>query len=151
MRDVDVVALGGLPDGLAIARLDFSAIDREFDRAHRAIPTSAGKCFITEVIELGAAWPRPQIEASRMATDNSFKSFSSQPRAAISLTAFSVPTRQGVHWPQLSSMKKRIRLRAACFMSSPSDSITTAAEPINLPYPSPPPKPIAISPTTPRT
>ena len=30
---------------------------------------------------------------------------------SISMRAFSVPTRQGVHWPQLSSSKKRIRLQ----------------------------------------
>src|SRR6185369_13452106 len=52
MRDVDAVALGGLPDGLAVARLDVGAVDRELDRAHRVIPTSEGKCFMTEVMEL---------------------------------------------------------------------------------------------------
>ena len=53
--------------------------------------------------------------------------------ALISLTAFSVPLRQGVHWPQLSSSKKRIRLRATAFMSSLSDRITTAWLPTKQP------------------
>ena len=112
-----------------------------------AIPTSAGKCFMTDVSELGAAWPSPQIEASRMATESSASRFSSQPRAAISLTAFSVPTRQGVHWPQLSSSKKRIRLSAASLMSSWSDRITTAAEPMKLPCGSSVPKSSGMSPS----
>src|SRR5262249_57497861 len=125
---VGAVALRRLPDGLALFGFDLDAIDGEFD--HRAIPTSEGKCFMTEVMELGAAWPRPQIEASRMATDSSFNSFSSQPRAAISFTAFSVPTRQGVHWPQLSSMKKRIRFKAASLIQSLSHRITTPPKPM---------------------
>jgi hypothetical protein len=50
------------------------------------------------------------------------------------LTAFSVPARQGVHWPQLSSSKKRIRLSATAFMSSLSDRMTTAWEPTKQPY-----------------
>ncbi len=55
-------------------------------------------------------------------------------RFSISLTAFSVPTRQGVHWPQLSSSKNFIRLSATAFMSSLSDRITTAWEPTKQPY-----------------
>ena len=81
-----------------------------------------------------------------MATDSSFRSFSSQPRAAISLTAFSVPTRQGVHWPQLSSMKKRIRFSAASLMLSLSDRMITAAEPMKLPCGSSVPKSSGMSP-----
>ena len=65
---------------------------------------------------------------------------SSHSVSLISLTAFSVPTRQGVHWPQLSSSKKRMRLRATSFMSSRSDRITTACEPIRQPYSSSLPK-----------
>src|SRR5262245_16904100 len=147
MGYADVVTVGCLPDRLALAGLDVLAVDRELDAAHRTIPTSEGKNFITDVIELGAAWPSPQIDASRMATDSSDRSSSFQPRAAISLTAFSVPTRQGVHWPQLSSMKKRIRLRAASLMSSLSDRITTAAEPMKLPWASSVPKSSGTSPS----
>ena len=39
----------------------------------------------------------------------------------ISATAFSVPTRHGEHWPQLSSSKKRSKFRAASFTESLSD------------------------------
>ena len=52
---------------------------------------------------------------------------------AISLTAFSVPARHGVHWPQLSSSKNFIRLSATAFMSSLSDRMTTACEPTKPP------------------
>ena len=48
-----------------------------------------------------------------MARPSSPRSAVSQTGRSISLTAFSVPTRQGVHWPQDSSSKKRIRLRTA--------------------------------------
>ena len=105
---------------------------------HHQLPSgllsSSGKYFRTLSSGLGAAWPRPQIEASRMASDSSFNNASSQGPVAISVTAFSVPTRQGVHWPQLSSSKKRIRLSATAFMSSLSDRMTTACDPTKQPY-----------------
>src|SRR5262249_15489518 len=146
MGDGDVVALRHLPDGLALASFDLGAVDGELDRAHRTIPTSAGKCFMTDVTAFGAACPSPQIDASRMATDSSLRSFSSQLLFIISFTAFSVPARQGVHWPQLSSSKKRMRLSAASLMSSRSDKITTAAEPMKLPCGSRVPKSSGMSP-----
>ena len=40
----------------------------------------------------------------------------------------------GVHWPQLSSSKKRIRLSAAPRTLSCCDRITMAAEPMKQPY-----------------
>ena len=66
-------------------------------------------------------------------TARSAASDSTGPRS-ISLTAFSVPTRQGVHWPQLSSSKNFIRLSATAFISSLSDRITTACDPTKQPY-----------------
>src|SRR5262249_30226683 len=80
MGNGNVVAVGDLPDRLALAGFDLHAVDGELDTAHRTIPTSEGKNFITDVTALGAAWPSPQIEASRMATDNSLSSASFQPR-----------------------------------------------------------------------
>ena len=56
------------------------------------------------------------------------------------LAAFSVPQRQGVHWPQLSSSKNRIRLRAAARTSSWSERTTMAADPMKQPYGSSVPK-----------
>src|SRR3974377_1733257 len=95
---------------------------------------SSGKYFSTQSSGFGAAWPRPQIEASRMAADSSVNSEVSHGPLAISLAAFSVPTRQGVHWPQLSSSKNLTRLSATAFISSLSDKITTAWEPTKQPY-----------------
>src|SRR5258706_8455296 len=107
MRNFDSVAGGYLPDGLVRIGLDLDAVDGEYNATHRetpltdpefgARPTSVGKNLMTEVMELGAACPSPQMEASRIATDNSDNRSLFQPRAAISLTAFSVPARQGVH------------------------------------------------------
>ena len=57
---------------------------------------------------------------------SSVSSGTSQDGRSISLTAFSVPTRQGVHWPQLSSSKNRIRFSVAALRSSWSERITTA-------------------------
>src|SRR5262245_46175121 len=83
---------------------------------HHQLPSgfvsSSGKYFSTHRSGFGAAWPRPQIEASRMAAESSSSSFSFHGPRAISLAAFSVPTRHGVHWPQLSSSKNFIRLSA---------------------------------------
>src|SRR3954463_13386873 len=107
-------------------------------RFHHQLPSgwlsSSGKYFSTLSSGLGAAWPSPQIEASRIASESSFNNASSHGPVAISLTAFSVPTRHGVHWPQLSSSKKRIRLSATAFISSLSDRITTACDPTKQPY-----------------
>src|SRR5258708_24897893 len=102
--------------------------------------SSSGKYFSTLTSGFGAAWPSPQIDASRIAVANSPSSASFHGPAAISFTAFSVPARQGVHWPQLSSSKNFIRLRATAFMSSWSDRITTACDPTKQPYGSKVPK-----------
>src|SRR3546814_7019399 len=67
-----------------------------------------------------------------MTCDSSSSSAASQDFSLISFTAFSVPLRQGVHWLQDSSSKKRMRLRAAAFKSSLSERITTACEPTKL-------------------
>src|SRR5580704_8990982 len=96
--------------------------------------SSSGKYFSTQTSGLGAACPRPQIEASRIKADNSSSSAGSHGPCAISSAAFSVPTRHGVHWPQLSSSKNFIRLRATAFTSSLSDRMTTAWEPTKQPY-----------------
>src|SRR5262245_44551628 len=55
-------------------------------------------------------------------------------RSAISVSALAVPTRHGVHCPQDSSRKNRIRFRAASTARSRSERITTAAEPMKQPY-----------------
>src|SRR5207248_1485984 len=138
MRDLVAQAIGHLPDGFARLGAHLVAIELEgHGLAHRR---SSGKCFITIFTGLQAAWPRPQMEASVMAAASSFSKASSQRGWLISFTAFSVPTRQGVHWPQLSSSKKRIRLSATAFMSSWSESTTTAAEPMRQPWGSSVPK-----------
>src|SRR5262249_4117196 len=104
------------------------------DQSFKGVPNSSGKYFSTLSSGLGAAWPSPQIEASRMASESSCNNALSQGPVAISLAAFSVPARHGVHWPQLSSSKKRIRLSATAFISSACDRITTACDPTKQPY-----------------
>src|SRR3546814_9852318 len=116
MRDLRPGARGGLPDGLARLRLDILSVQREADGFRLGdcdhYFSSSGKYLRIYVRGLGAAWPRPQIEASRMTCDSSSSNGTSQLFSRISFTAFSVPLRQGVHWPQDSSSKKRMRLRA---------------------------------------
>src|SRR6185437_1231375 len=114
--------------------------------AVHAHATSSRKCFSTIFTGFIAACPNPQIEASPITRESSCNKSSSQRRPDISLTAFSVPTRQGVHWPQLSSSKNRIRLSATARMSSLSDRTTTAAEPIKQPSLSSVPKSSGRSP-----
>src|ERR1035441_6877943 len=98
------------------------------------------KYVSTQSSGLGAAWPRPQMEASRMAVESSVSSAGSQGPCAISLTAFSVPARQGVHWPHDSSSKNFIRLSATAFISSLSERMTTACDPTKQPCGSKVPK-----------
>src|ERR1019366_363575 len=127
MRELGAAAARGPEDGLARARLDLLAVEGEdhglvssvahgrilgsvsIHHAPSGLARSSGKYFKTQSSGLGAAWPRPQIEASRIAADSSSSRPRSQGPLAISFAAFSLPTRQGVHWPQLSSSKKRIR------------------------------------------
>ena len=80
--------------------------------------SSSGKYFKTHISGFEAAWPRPQIDASRINWDNSSRSALSHGPFAIRAAAFSVPTRHGVHCPQLSSSKNRIRFSAASFTLS---------------------------------
>src|SRR6516165_8871696 len=150
MRQLDVEAARGAEDRLAVADVDFAIVDGECRRFCETVGAhdhcligcakSSRKYFITEASGLGAAWPSPQIDASRIVAESSLSNASSQAPFAISFTAFSVPTRHGVHWPQLSSSKKRIRLSATAFISSLSDRTTTACDPTKQPYCSSVPK-----------
>ncbi len=129
---------------------------RERGTRHRLIAKAgvlaenqSGVCGAKKVstarIGLGAAWPRPQIEASAIVRHSSSSSAASHWSRSISLTAFSQPTRHGVHWPQLSSAKKRNRLSATALVSSWSDRITTACEPTRQPCSSSLPKSSGMS------
>jgi hypothetical protein len=84
-------------------------------------------------IGLGAAWPRPQMEASPITSASSSRVSESQCSASMSRAALAVPTRQGVHWPQLSSARKRITFSAASRARSCWLSTMTAAEPMKHP------------------
>ena len=68
---------------------------------------------MTDVSGFEAACPSPQIEASRIAWLNWPSSSWFQTGCCIRIAAFWVPTRQGVHCPQLSSSKNFIRFSAA--------------------------------------
>src|SRR5262249_37860264 len=114
VRDLRPLSLGDLPDGLTRLGFDHLAVELELDLCHSAASlNSSGKYLITEVRGFDAAWPRPQIDASRIAWLNSSSSATFQRGFSIRSAAFSVPARHGVHWPQLSSSKKRIRFSAA--------------------------------------
>src|ERR1700740_1189650 len=135
MRNLLALALCHLPDGLAGLGLDLLAVELELDLGHSAASlNSSGKYLITEARGFEAAWPNPQIEASRIAWLNSSSNCRFQTGFSIRIAAFWVPTRHGVHWPQLSSSKKRIRFKAAPRTLSCCDRITIAAEPMKPPY-----------------
>ena len=103
-------------------------------RAIMRLKSRAGKCLHPRTGSgFGAACPSPQIEASAIACDSSSRSAASHFGASMSLAAFAVPARQGVHWPQDSSSKKRIMLSAASRALSWSESTITAAEPMKQP------------------
>ena len=146
MRNLAALALGDLPDRLAGLGLDLLAVELERDLGHSAASlNSSGKYLITEDSGFDAAWPSPQIEASRIAWLNSSSNARFQTGFSISCAAFSVPTRHGVHWPQLSSSKNCIRFSAAARTLSFCDRITIAAEPMKQPYFSSVPKSSGMS------
>src|ERR1700721_4637448 len=121
MRDFAALALCHLPDGFAVDGFDLFSVGFELDLCHSAASfgtNSSGKYLITVVSGFEAAWPRPQIEASRIAWLSSSSNSRFQTGFCINSAAFWVPTRQGVHWRQLSSSKKRTRFRAAPFTLS---------------------------------
>src|ERR1700722_9751319 len=137
MWNFAALPFGNLPDGFACVGLDLHAVEFELNLGHSAASfgtNSSGKYLITDVSGFEAAWPRPQIDASRIAWLNSSSSSRFQTGFSISNAAFWVPTRHGVHWPQLSSSKNRIRFSAAPFTLSRSDRMMTAAEPMKQPY-----------------
>src|SRR6202012_903980 len=137
MWNLIALAFRHLPDGLAQIGFDLLAVEFELDFRHSAASfgrNSSGKYLITDVSGFEAACPRPQIEASRIAWLNSSSNSRFHTGFCISSAAFWVPTRQGVHWPQLSSSKNRIRFSAAALTLSCSDRIMTAAEPMKQTY-----------------
>src|SRR5882757_6824752 len=106
MRDLTALPFGDLPDGLAGIGLDLFAVQFELNLGHSAASfgmNSSGKYLMIEVSGFEAAWPRPQIDASLIALPNSSSNSRFHVARCISSAAFWVPTRQGVHWPQLSS------------------------------------------------
>src|SRR5213079_2051168 len=83
----DAEPIGGLDDRLACERVHLSTVELEDDallleRVHQgcvhAEPlesrSSCGKYLSTQAIGFGAAWPRPQIDASAIACDRDRKS-----------------------------------------------------------------------------
>src|SRR6516225_5707450 len=97
MRDLGTVPPGHLPDRLAGPCLDQLAIEFELDLLHSAASlNSSGKYLITEVSGFAAAWPSPQIDASRITWLNSSSNCAFQTARSIKTTAFCVPTRHGV-------------------------------------------------------
>src|SRR5918996_5505015 len=74
MRNLDTIALCHLNDGLVAVGDDVFAVQLERNShrfelfgGNRSHWISSGKYFMTHRIGFGAAWPRPQIEASAMA------------------------------------------------------------------------------------
>src|ERR1700722_13271709 len=96
--------------------------------------TSSEKYFKTQSAGFGAAWPRPQIDASTIACESSFNKGASHRFCSINWRALTVPTRHGVHWPQDSSEKNFIRFRAVPDAVSCVENTTMAADPMKQPY-----------------
>src|SRR3546814_18001689 len=75
MGNLRPIARRGRPDGLVGLRLDVLPVQREADDFRLGdcnhYFSSSGKCLRIDIRGLGAAWPRPQIEASRMTCDSS--------------------------------------------------------------------------------
>jgi hypothetical protein len=75
---------------------------------------------MTDVSGFEAAWPRPQIDASRIAWLNSSSSSRFQHRLLPSdSAAFWVPTRQGVHWPAAFVLEEAHQIERRAFHDCP--------------------------------
>src|ERR1700723_4545553 len=74
------------------------------------------------------------MEASIIACKSSFISGPPPRFDSINWSALTVPTRQGVHWPQDSSEKNFIRFRAVPDAVSRFENTTIAADPMKQPY-----------------
>src|SRR5262249_55362757 len=140
-RNLDAVLLSGFQDCLAGTAHHRFSVQAERDSCRRQEDillmhylTSPGKNFKTVNTGFGAAWPSPQMDASIIACESSWSSGASQRLSSINWSALTVPTRQGVHWPQDSSAKNFIRLRAAADAVSCFESTTLAADPMKQPY-----------------
>ena len=73
----DAVAVGRLQNRFVGPRVDRAAVEQEIDHGGSLIdphPISCGKYLITQRIGFGAAWPRPQIEASPITWQSSSSS-----------------------------------------------------------------------------
>ena len=95
MGDPRSAAFRHLPYRLVRPGLDLDLVEQEAKRL--AHSSSSRKYFKTEFSGFAAACPRPQIEASVIVRPSSSSSASSHLRRDMSATAFSVPTRHGVH------------------------------------------------------
>ena len=97
-------------------------------------PTSCGKYFMHAATGFGAAWPRPQIEASRIACDSSSSSGSSHCGASISCDRL-----RGADAARRALAAVLVARRTASGCSAASravsccDSTITAAEPMKQP------------------
>src|SRR5688500_2988630 len=129
MRNGNAMTFRGLQDRLVLVRDDLDAVQFE-TQTHQT--SSCGKKRSTHRTGLGAAWPRPQIDASAMAMPRSLSSGKSHFGFCISATDFTVPARQGVHFPHDSCAKNSMRFNAASFTRSRFERTTIAALPIKL-------------------
>src|SRR3546814_15719355 len=81
VRDLGAEPVGDLPDRLARPSLDRAAVEFEADvlgHARLRHRRSCGKCLSTLRLGLPAAWPSPQIDASRITAVRSSRSYRSQ-------------------------------------------------------------------------
>src|SRR5690606_32112181 len=148
MAEVGNVGAGAprrLPHGFAGQGRDLPPVEREADEVLRLAHRAASDAVLLKKAKiertgLGAAWPRPQMEASRITEERSSIRSRSQSPASMRRTILSAPARQGVHCPQLSVRKKRMRLSATALRSSLSESTTTAWLPTKAPCRSSEPK-----------
>src|SRR5690606_38805255 len=144
-RRLDADLLAGLHDRRALGHRDALAVNRQLDGAVRVqrelvdcrsychvvalLPLNRCSLWMADCTAIGAVWPRPQIEASRItcatssisrissSTEPSGRPATSRWRASCWRT---VPTRQGTHWPQDSSRKKAAIRRMMSVMSTES-------------------------------
>src|SRR5262249_7651975 len=110
-----------------------------FDGRVHLLSASTPKRSIADSIAVHAARPRPQMEESFITKPTSRSNWTSRPVAAASwrLRAMrssasswrTVPTRQGTHWPQDSSRKKRAMRSRMAGRSTVSSKANTTPEP----------------------
>src|SRR3990172_574260 len=141
-RTVGVLAELGQGDTQAVDGVQHRRPGRDLDRRpvdgqlHGVYLSSAGNSRRADRMDSGAAWPRPQSEATRTTSESSATAGWSSGASESSMSrSRAVPSRQGVHFPQDS----RVLKSSSVLTTSRTETVSSRATMPPVPgFPRPP-------------